>query len=691
MKRGAKAARHIIIENKTALSRRRVFQFIRMFRIDRLSGLSGFLASLVIFAAFAAEGASLEAGAAILMNTKSESVLYVQNEDAPIPPASLTKIMTMFIALDAVEEGRVSLEDQVTVSRRAASQQGSRMNLSEGDVLTLDELLLGAAVASGNDAAVAIAEHVSGSVDSFRQLMNDKAAELGMSRTVFRNPNGLPSDGQMTTASDMLTLAKNYIESHHGAMRYHNIPAITYNGKATTNRNPLLRMYPFADGLKTGWTTASRHNLIGTAISGDVRLISVVLGAPTSNDLAYASAFLVESGFRTVESGGALKVAAQLDALIAGTSPDIVPEPGTTVYTIVPPEASAPDEEDTDEAGSLPDGVPPRLEFELEFEYDFDYEIDPGDDTEFDEMEFDDPSVWWGDAGFYGAPGRWASGGLREIEAREIIEAVEALCVEANFVMADDIRSAAEDGIESEDSEAARGALSQLALNADAAAEGDPRICHDTGMVVVFVEVGQDVRIRGGSLRDAVNEGVRRGYKNGYLRASVVADPIDRVNTGDNTPAVMYFDIVPGDRVRIVVSPKGFGNENMSRAAMLTPADGIAGIKRFVIETVLAAGSDPCPPITVGVGVGGTIDYAAFMAKQALLRPVGSANGSWLWDGIERGLLEEINLLGAGPATFGGLTTALAVHIKTYPTHTSGLPVAVSIGCHLTGHFEMTL
>ena len=654
----------------------------------RLSWFLGILAYAMIFAACSAEGASLEAWGAILMNTKSESILYVQDEDAQIPPASLTKIMTMYIAMDAIGEGNISLDDHVTVSRRAASQPGARMNLSEGDTVSLDELLLGTAVASGNDAAVAVAEHVSGSVESFRELMNEKTEELGMSRTVFRNPNGLPSTGQVTTARDMLTLAKNYIENHPDAMRYHNIPSITYRGKTTTNKNPLLRMHPdVVDGLKTGWTTASRHNLIATARLGDIRLISVVLGAPTPNDLGYASAFLIEAGFRTVESGGMLKVSAQLEMLASGTSPDIVPRPGTTVYTVVSPDV--PEVSDVEEPPALedvpgdvelqPDGIPPRLEDELEFDYEYDYDIDPGDDIEFDETEFDDSSVWRGESE------------LREIDARRIIDAVESLCVEANYIMADDIRDAIESGIEAEDSYIASDVLSQLIENADIAAEGSLPLCQDTGMVVVFVEMGQDVHIKGGSVRDAVNEGVRRGYKNGYMRASVVADPVDRVNTGDNTPAVIYFDVVPGNRVRIVVSPKGFGSENMSRIAMLTPAEGMAGIKKFVLDTVRAAGPNPCPPIMVGVGVGGTMDYAALMAKQALLRPIGSSNGSWLWDGLERELLEEINLLGIGPAGFGGRTTALAVHIRTYPTHIAGLPVAVNIGCHSTRHLEMTL
>ncbi|MDR3166151.1 MAG: fumarate hydratase [Synergistaceae bacterium] len=280
---------------------------------------------------------------------------------------------------------------------------------------------------------------------------------------------------------------------------------------------------------------------------------------------------------------------------------------------------------------------------------------------------------------------------MREIAAQEIIDAVEALCIEANYAMSPDIKEAIRQGADGEEEEVPKEVLRQLLENAEIAAEGEFPLCQDTGMAVVFIEIGQDVRVTGSLIKDAVNEGVRRGYKEGYLRASVVADPVDRVNTGDNTPAVIYFDVVPGDKLKITVAPKGFGSENMSRVAMLKPSDGIAGIKRFVADTVKAAGPNPCPPIIVGVGVGGTMDYAALMAKQALLRPVGSANESWLWNGIEEELLKEINALNIGPAGLGGKTTALAVHIKAYPTHIAGLPVAVNIGCHATRHVEVTL
>jgi fumarate hydratase subunit alpha len=691
----------------------------------RVLEILAIVAGVTAFAAVCAEAAALNAGAAILMNLKSESVLYVQNEDVRIPPASLTKIMTIYLAMDAVKQGRVTLEDNVKVSRRAASQPGARMNLKAGDVVPLGELLKGAAVASGNDASVAVAEYIGGSVEVFNRMMNIKAGALGMKRTVFKTPNGLPAAGQETTASDMLILSKNYIEAHPEALAYHSIESITYNGKTTTNKNPLLRMYPYVDGLKTGWTKASKHNLIATAKSGDVRLVSVVLGAPTSSDLTYSSSFLIESGFRTVESGGRIKVASQLDALEKGVSADMLmdvlsdaspvssdAEPMASPDTpssedIAPdaaattsgPEMAAVSEDILPASGDkvpeddiLPsDWTPPRLEDELEFEYD----IDPGDDIEFDEEfsdeEFDDPSVWIPSDDLSET---WGVGNevtqVREIAALEIIEAVEALCIEANYTISPDIREAIRQSADVEEEEIPKEVLGQLLENSEIAAEGEFPLCQDTGMAVVFVEIGQDVRVTGGSVKDAVNEGVRRGYREGYLRASVVADPVDRVNTGDNTPAVIYFDVVPGDRLRIIVAPKGFGSENMSRVAMLKPSDGITGIKRFVMDTVKAAGPNPCPPIIVGVGVGGTMDYAALLAKQALLRPVGSANESWLWNGLEGELLKEINALDIGPAGLGGKTTALAVHIKAYPTHIAGLPVAVNIGCHATRHVEMT-
>ena len=588
--------------------------------------------------------------------------------------------MTMYLAMDAIASGDAALDDQVKISRRAAIQPGARMNLKMGDVVSLDELMKGTAVASGNDAAVAVAEHIAGSVENFSKLMNEKALALGMSKTSFKNPNGLPSQGQVTTARDMLTLSKSYIEAHPDALRYHVIPEITYDGKTTTNKNPLLRTYPFVDGLKTGWTSASKHNLIATAKSGDVRLVSVVLGASTSNDLTYGSAFLLEAGFRTVESGGAIKVASQLEALGSGLSPDLAPSP---VYTA---EMEPAEETESSSARETEAGGKPVI--------DDNADVYSGDDTDFDDIEFDDPSVGiFSQEGHSGGERASAIGGqeVREINVERVIEAVASLCVEANYLMSEDIRNSLEGGMEAEESEVSRDVIAQIIENADIASAGELPLCQDTGMAVVFVEMGQDVRVTGGGIRDAINEGVRRGYREGYLRASVVADPIDRVNTGDNTPAVIYFDVVPGDRLKITVAPKGFGSENMSRSAMLTPSQGIAGIRQFVVDTVRMAGPNPCPPIIVGVDVGGTADYAAVLAKRALLRPIGTPHGRWLWQGIEKDLLGEINSLGIGPAGLGGVTTALAVHIETFPTHIAGLPVAVNIGCHSTRHVEIIL
>ena len=205
-------------------------------------------------------------------------------------------------------------------------------------------------------------------------------------------------------------------------------------------------------------------------------------------------------------------------------------------------------------------------------------------------------------------------------------------------------------------------------------------------MACVFLEIGQDVHIVGGNLTEAINEGVRRGYGEGYLRKSVVRDPLDRVNTGDNTPAMLYTELVPGDQIRITVAPKGFGSENMSRIAMLRPSDGVQGVKDFVIKTVEEAGPNPCPPIVIGVGIGGTFDKAAYLAKKALLRPVDVRNPKPFYENLERELLAEVNALGIGPQGFGGMTTALAVNIEEYPTHIAGLPVAVNINCHVTRH-----
>lgn len=280
---------------------------------------------------------------------------------------------------------------------------------------------------------------------------------------------------------------------------------------------------------------------------------------------------------------------------------------------------------------------------------------------------------------------------MREIEATAITDAVAKLCIEANYHLTPDIKNAFTEARACENCDVARNVLAQLAENADIAAEGELPICQDTGMTVVFIELGQELHVTGGALRDAIDEGIRKGYKDGYLRKSVVRDPIDRVNTGDNTPGVIYTDVVPGDRLKITVAPKGFGSENMSAIAMLKPAQGIKGVKKFVVDTVEKAGPNPCPPIIVGVGVGGTMDYAALMSKKSLLRDVGSKNPDAFWAEVEAELLRKINATDIGPAGFGGVTTALAVHISAFPTHIAGLPVAVNIGCHATRHAVVTL
>jgi len=237
----------------------------------------------------------------------------------------------------------------------------------------------------------------------------------------------------------------------------------------------------------------------------------------------------------------------------------------------------------------------------------------------------------------------------------------------------------------------AREILQDMLKNQDIAKTDRLPICQDTGMVMVFLDVGQDMRIVGGDVEDAINAGVRKGYEEGYLRKSVVGDPIRRTNTGDNTPAIIHYQIVPGDRLHITVSPKGFGSENMSRLKMFVPGVGIDGVRDFVMETVKLADSNACPPIIVGVGVGGSFDKSALMAKRALLRPLGQPHPDPYWAGIEAELLERINATGIGPSGLGGKTTAMAVHINTFATHIAGLPVAVNIGCHVNRHEEAVL
>lgn len=280
---------------------------------------------------------------------------------------------------------------------------------------------------------------------------------------------------------------------------------------------------------------------------------------------------------------------------------------------------------------------------------------------------------------------------MREIDTSLISQAVCEMCISSNCLVGSDIKNALSNAEKNESSPLGRTVLKTLLANADIAESKTIPICQDTGMVVVFIELGQDARIVGGNLEEAVNEGVAKGYTEGYLRASVVSDPIRRVNTKNNTPAVIHYKLVPGDKVKITVSPKGFGSENMSALKMLKPSQGLDGVKDFVIETVHQAGPNPCPPIIVGVGIGGTMEKAAIMAKESLLRPVGTVNNDPFWADIEADLLTKINGLGIGPAGFGGVSTAMAVNIGVYATHIAGLPVAVNIGCHVTRHSERVL
>ncbi len=274
---------------------------------------------------------------------------------------------------------------------------------------------------------------------------------------------------------------------------------------------------------------------------------------------------------------------------------------------------------------------------------------------------------------------------MREISAEKITETVKKLCIEANCHLTDDIKNCIKRAHANETWDQAKEILCRIIENYEISDEKNKPVCQDTGVACVFLKIGQEVHING-DITDAVNEGVRQGYEEGYLRKSVVRDPLDRVNTGDNTPAMLYFEIVPGDKVEITVAPKGFGSENMSKIAMLRPSDGLEGVKNFVLKTVEEAGPNPCPPIVVGVGIGGTFDKAAYLAKKALIRSVDVPNEDEFYANLEKELLEKINQLGIGPQGFGGRTTALAVNIEKYPTHIAGLPVAVNINCHVTRH-----
>ncbi len=275
---------------------------------------------------------------------------------------------------------------------------------------------------------------------------------------------------------------------------------------------------------------------------------------------------------------------------------------------------------------------------------------------------------------------------MREISSEIITKNIAEMCIEANHYLTPDMKDALERAGEKEVSPVGKKILSQLKENLQIAGDETIPICQDTGMAVVFAEIGQDVHITGKPLTDAINEGVSKGYTEGYLRKSVVSDPLERVNTGDNTPAVIHYDIVPGDKIRLTVAPKGFGSENMSRVFMLKPAEGIEGVRNAVLTAVNDAGPNACPPMVVGVGIGGTFEKAAQLAKEALLRPAGSRSDLPHIKELEDELLERINKLGIGPGGLGGRVTALAVNILTYPTHIAGLPVAVNICCHVNRH-----
>ncbi len=282
---------------------------------------------------------------------------------------------------------------------------------------------------------------------------------------------------------------------------------------------------------------------------------------------------------------------------------------------------------------------------------------------------------------------------MRELQVENITDVLADMCIQINHDLSDDMKCAFASASKTEKSPIGKKVLNQLEENLAIAKEKMIPICQDTGMAVIFLEVGQDVHFVGGSVENAINEGVRRGYTDGYLRKSVVSDPIVRENTKDNTPAIIHYSIVPGDQVKITLAPKGFGSENMSQVFMLKPAQGIDGVKEAILKAVTDAGPNACPPMVVGVGIGGTFEKCALMAKQALTDPVGVSDTNkptWVLD-LEREMLDKINSTGIGPAGLGGTTTALAVNVRTYPTHIAGLPVAVNICCHVNRHITVTL
>ena len=280
---------------------------------------------------------------------------------------------------------------------------------------------------------------------------------------------------------------------------------------------------------------------------------------------------------------------------------------------------------------------------------------------------------------------------MRDVNVSEVTEVISKLCIEANHYLAPDMVCALDKATDNEESELGKKILNQLKENLEIAKTDMIPICQDTGMAVVFINIGQEVHFTGGNLEDAINEGVRRGYIDGYLRKSVVSDPIERVNTKDNTPAVIHYNMVPGDKVEIPLAPKGFGSENMSRVFMLKPADGIEGVKNAVLTAVKDAGPNACPPMVVGVGIGGTFEKCAILAKKALTRPAGEHSEIPYVKDLEIELLEKINKTGIGPGGLGGTVTAFAVNVLTYPTHIAGLPVAVNICCHVNRHVHATI
>lgn len=280
---------------------------------------------------------------------------------------------------------------------------------------------------------------------------------------------------------------------------------------------------------------------------------------------------------------------------------------------------------------------------------------------------------------------------MRSINTSEITDAVAKMCMDANYFLSEDMKEAFNDAKAKEESQLGKKIFSQLEENLEIAGSDKIPICQDTGMAVVFVEIGQDVMLQGANITDAINEGVRKGYVEGYLRKSVVSDPIERINTGDNTPAVIHYDIVPGDKVKITLAPKGFGSENMSKVYMLKPADGIEGVKEAILSAVKDAGPNACPPLVVGVGIGGTFEKSALMAKKALTRSLNDKPSiPWVAE-LEEEMLDKINSLGIGPGGLGGKITALAVNINTYATHIAGLPVAVNMCCHVNRHVTIMI